>query len=520
MAYVAPTSGAVGPGGAKFGMGSGGPNRFNHTQLYGGLWSIGIDPNSPTLQQDVQRWYDSQPQAVKNEVQKGMGNQPGRGSINPLVYAVDWRQRDVARKIQKENGFFQSLPGKIVGIGATALGSVLGGPIGGAIAGGVTGGLSSGNVLGGLTGALGGYFGGGLLNKAGIPTNVLNLPGGGTISGAFSGLKALGSSAPLTNINNLMPAAYASRAAGTATGLAGNVGSFLSGGSGVANAATGGTSNMGWFTDILKSAAPDILSGAISGGISYLGNQSAINAQQKAAQQAQAAAQFRPYNVSGPTGSASFSGTTATGSLSPEMQRMLAQFEGIQGGALSDYNKFNTGNFSQNYYDTIKRYKQPYDQAQTEQLLERMYNMGNWESTTGARDVYSYQQAKRLEDDMLRIQAQQAGAQEQDRLFDRYFKASSAVEGLRRSPLELITMGGNLGGTAGSINASAAQYPWLAARNAADASAAFWSNIGTSAGNAASSILNAYNNTKNMNRPITYEPSPYFSGGNSTYLWS
>lgn len=487
-------------------------SRFDYTKQWTGLASQGWDYNDPNINATAQNWYNQQPANVKSKIAPGLKSYNGN-----LLAAIDWYWRDNQRKSQKDNGFFSTLPGKIVGIGATALGTVLGGPLGGALAGGITGGLGSNSVLGGLTGALGGYFGGGLLNKVGIPTNVLNLPGGGTLSGAFAGLKALGSSAPLSSINNLYPAAYAGRAAGTATGLAGNIGSFISGGSGVANAATGGTSNMGWFTDILKSAAPDILSSAVSGGISYLGNKSALDSQQQAAQQAMQASQFKPYNVSGPTGSASFSGNTATGNLSPEMQRMLAQFEGIQGGALSDYNKFNTGDFSQNYYDTIKRYKMPYDQAQTNQLLERVYNTGNWESTTGARDVYSYEQAKRLEDDMLRIQAQQAGAQEQDRLFDRYFKASSAVEGLRRSPLELITMGGNLGGTAGQINANAAQYPWLAARNASDASAAFWSNIGTSAGNAASSILSAYNNTRNANRPITYEPSPYFSGGNSTY---
>jgi hypothetical protein len=149
--------GTAGPGGARFGAGSGGPNRFDHTQLYAGLWSIGIDPQSPTLKADVQRWYDGQPAAVKSEVQKGLGNQPGRGSLDPLVYAVDWRQRDVARKIQKENGFLQSTFGQVLGtalqIGASFIPGV--GPWAsagiGAITGGVTGGFK-GALLGGLSG--------------------------------------------------------------------------------------------------------------------------------------------------------------------------------------------------------------------------------------------------------------------------------------------------------------------------------------------------------------------------------
>lgn len=175
-------AGAVGPGGAKFGGGSGGPNRFDHTQLYAGLWSIGIDPNSPTLKQDVQRWYDSQPSNVKAEVQKGMGSQPGRGSIDPLVYAVDWRQRDVARKIQKEHGMFDFLgPLEPLGqIGATLAGAALGNmilpglgaKIGGTLAGGITGGLQSKNVLGGLVGAAGGYGLGSAVGSAGGVTNL------------------------------------------------------------------------------------------------------------------------------------------------------------------------------------------------------------------------------------------------------------------------------------------------------------------------------------------------------------
>jgi hypothetical protein len=148
--------GTVGPGGAKFGAGAGGPNRFDFTQYGGGLWSIGIDPNSPTVKQDVQRWYDSQPAAVKAEVQKGMGNQPGRGSIDPLVYAADWRGRDVARKIQKSNKFLDTTLGKVLGTVATiGAGFLPGGqvlaPMVGAGIGGAQGGLK-GAVLGGLSG--------------------------------------------------------------------------------------------------------------------------------------------------------------------------------------------------------------------------------------------------------------------------------------------------------------------------------------------------------------------------------
>jgi hypothetical protein len=162
--------GTAGPGGAKFGAGAGGPNRFDFTQYGGGLWSIGIDPNSPTVKQDVQRWYDSQPAAVRAEVQKGMGNQPGRGSIDPLVYATDWRGRDVARKVQKSNSFLDTTLGKVLGTAATiGAGFLPGGqflaPAVGAGLGGAKGGLK-GAVLGGLGGYAAGQ-GAGFLKGAG-----------------------------------------------------------------------------------------------------------------------------------------------------------------------------------------------------------------------------------------------------------------------------------------------------------------------------------------------------------------
>lgn len=120
---------------------------------------------------------------------------------------------------------------------------------------------------------------------------------------------------------------------------------------------------------------------------------------------------------------------------------------------------------------------------------------------------------------MLRLQAQQAGAVEQDRLFDRYFKSAASTQTLAQSPYDLVALGGNLGTASSGAATAAAQYPWLAASNSADASAAFWSNIGMGAANAATGVLAKYGNfQREANRPV-YTPSPYFSGGNSTMAW-
>lgn len=202
----------AGPGGAKFGGGGGGANRYDYTQWGGGLYSIGIDPSKAGFQDQVTSWYNSQPANVKAEVDSYWKNNKKTGNAGfDLANAVDWRQRDVARKIQKEHGMFDFL-GPLAPLGgalATAGGTLLGGPIGGALAGGLVGGVQGG-PLGAVLGGAGGYFGGGLLNKIGIPTNMLGLPGGGTVSGLLgnvgSGLGAV------SNVNQFMPADIAARA--------------------------------------------------------------------------------------------------------------------------------------------------------------------------------------------------------------------------------------------------------------------------------------------------------------------
>jgi len=142
---VAGTRGAVGPGGARFGMGAGGPNRFDHTQYGGGLWSIGIDPSASDVDARVQQWFDSQPANVQAEVRKGLAG--GKS----LTWAADWRARDVARKIKKTNGFMDSTLGKIIGtVAPIAVGFIPG--IGTAAQIGL--GAALGGARGGVKGAL------------------------------------------------------------------------------------------------------------------------------------------------------------------------------------------------------------------------------------------------------------------------------------------------------------------------------------------------------------------------------
>ena len=492
--------------------------RFDYTQWGTGLQSQGL-PLDPTKVYDFYKQVAAQgPSTAYNKgilsgVSKYAKHNPGSTS-DPLwvTNALDWYWRDIQRKSQKENGFFASTLGKVLGtVAKVGLGFVPGvGPAlsagFGALQGGLTGGIG-----GALLGGLGGYGAGQL---------------GQGLSGAFSGagglstlLKAPGTFASnlgrntLTSLQNFLPG-YGGSLTGTGGALSSLPGAAsLAGRAG--SAAAGGSGSMGFFSDLLKGSLPNI----IGGGISYLGQMNAQDSFNKIAQQLAQQSQFSPYNISGPSGSVAFNGNNVTASLSPELQAQLGQMDKATRGAFEDYMKFNAGGYADNYYSTIKNMQQPTDQAMTNDLLDRVYASGNWGSTIGAKDIYSYQQSKALEDQMLRLQAQQAGAAEQDRLFNRYFKSAASTQTLAQSPYDLISLGGNLGTASSGAAASAAQYPWLAAGTSANASSAFWSFLGGSAYNAVGSVLQKYGNyQKEANRPV-YTPSPYFSGGNSTMTW-
>lgn len=482
-------------------------SRYDYTQWGTGLQSQGLSTNPA----DVYKFYQqvaANPNTAYNKgilsgVQAyGKNNKGSLSDPNYITNALDWYWRDIQRKSQKAPTMFGPLDSIIkpaLTIGASIINPALG-----AAVGGVLGAANGGGLLGGALGALGGYGAGGTLK--GIGSALGNAGGLSTLlkaPGTFASNLGRGA---LTSIQNYIPG-YG----GSLTSAAGGLGSILgkvptgaiSSVLGGNNSSSGG-GNMSFFGDLLTSSIPSL----IGGGIQYLGASNALEAQQKAAAQLAASGQFNPYNVSGPAGSASFSGNNATAQLSPEMQAQLAQMSQATQGAFSDYTKFNAGGYAKNYYDTITSYKQPLDQANTNELLNRVYATGNWGSTTGAQDVYSYQQAKNMEDNMLRIQAQQAGASEQDRLFNRYFQSAAAEQGLATLPYQFLNQGASFGGAASSANISANQYPWLAAQNASDASSAFWSTIGSGVIDAGNAVLGKYSGyQKNANRPITTAPS-------------
>lgn len=217
MAYTRPAAGAVGPGGAKFGAGAGGSNRYNHTQWGGGLWSVGIDPNSPTLLGDLQAWYNAQPSNARAEVEKYWGKNKRTGNLQTdLANSIDWRQRDIARKVKIDNSFLNSTLGKILTTGATIVAGAINPALGAVVGGGV--GAASGNPLNAIMGAIGGYGAGGVVDMfkgAGGFSTLMKAPG------TFA--SNIGRDA-LTRLQNIVP------------GYGGNVASKIATGTGLVKA--------------------------------------------------------------------------------------------------------------------------------------------------------------------------------------------------------------------------------------------------------------------------------------------
>jgi hypothetical protein len=156
----------VGPGGANYGAGGGGPNRYDYTAEGSGLWSVGIDRQDPQAINKAVSWYQSQDPGTRAE----LGSLAGGNMNNPVGFlnAIDQRQRDVARNIQKENGFFDSTFGKILG---AAL------PIAAGFIPGV-GPMASAAIGAGLGGAQGGFKGAVMGGLGSLVGPSIRLPGG------------------------------------------------------------------------------------------------------------------------------------------------------------------------------------------------------------------------------------------------------------------------------------------------------------------------------------------------------
>jgi hypothetical protein len=216
---------------------------------------------------------------------------------------------------------------------------------------------------------------------------------------------------------------------------------------------------------------------------------------------------FNPYNVYGPAGSAIFDAKNGgvTGYLSPEFQGALGQAAAGRQQLGNTANAFSTSDYANQYYQNLKSLAAPEQAWSGNDFMDKVYSKGNWGSTTGAHDLWSYANLQNQQDTGMRQQALQSAGQEQTRLFDTYLNALKGEMAIADIPQNIINQGANIGAQASGANNQAAQYPWLAAQNQADASSAFWGNLSGGIGNAATALAKKYGSTG----------TPAWTGGNT-----
>ena len=528
--YRAPTAQSLGPGGARFNGqlsqhydANGNPidaigDPFDFNKYGSGLWAQGFDPASPAT-----------PAALWNQYQKdSTSNSDFQQYASPEIAKHGWDPNTKQGLSDIYNNYYGYLAHRM----GKAPDSLLSGPLGtilqlaavatgnpwlGAGVGGTIGGLNSGSILGGALGAAGGYFGANSVANAGGLGGIADSIGNfaqhplDAIGSAFSNLT---SGPPLTSINNLFPADIAARAgAAGSSGLLSTAGSAISAANGLKNltGTSSGGGNVGFF-DSIGSFLSNNAGSLITGGLGLLGQNIASDNLSSAAQQAQTAAKYQPYGIATPGGLGYFSGNTATGVLSPELQAQLANLNQNTQGNYGALQKFNPQDYANQMYSTVKSYSAPNDTFQGNNFLDKLYSSGQWGSTPGEGQLFNFARGKQAEDNSLRFQAQQAGGQEQNRLFGNYIKSLSSQLTTASDPLQYIQAGSQIGTGAAQANSAAARFPWLAANDSAASSLGFWNYLGQQAGNFGQSLISP-SSTVNRAQAYGIQPySPYFQG--------
>lgn len=159
---MASTYQAYGP--PKFGGGAGGPNRFDFTQQWTGLYSQGIDINSPGWEEKVKSVYSSSPSGRKQAVDQWLaGKGYSSSNLGQLAAGMDWFYRDAARKIQQPSRFLGGFADKALQVAGPVVGLLTGNPLLGAAAGLFAGAPGEGynwlrGAMGAASGGISGYY--------------------------------------------------------------------------------------------------------------------------------------------------------------------------------------------------------------------------------------------------------------------------------------------------------------------------------------------------------------------------
>jgi len=160
------------------GLGARNDNPNTISASYGGLIGIGFDPYDPALWQRLDLTVRNDNKIggeIGGKLAQYFSKNPKTGTSADLINGMNWYYADLGRRMDKDNSFFGSLVGKIVGIGLTTIAGVINPWLGAAVGAGL--GAATGGITGALMGGLGGYGWGNILGKVGINlNNIVKIP--------------------------------------------------------------------------------------------------------------------------------------------------------------------------------------------------------------------------------------------------------------------------------------------------------------------------------------------------------
>lgn len=247
--------------------------------------------------------------------------------------------------------------------------------------------------------------------------------------------------------------------------------------------------------------------------------ETAANAQVRAAEIGADAAKFRPYNVYGGQGSATFDGQNAYANLSPEYKALRDQYLNYGKQSAAGLNTYDPNATAHDIYSKLRSlsdYQRQQDQAGLFDTLAAKGVMGLSNGQGQNPYARAFFDSQNNADLNREVQSYGLGQQMADAQLARSLKATTAGAGLDQMPLELLNLGGAFGGKQAAAGAaggqllssaanSGAQMQFGAAKNAADTTAAFWNGMIPGISQAATKGFQGLFG----NSPYTQNPNPY-----------
>lgn len=215
----------------------------------------------------------------------------------------------------------------------------------------------------------------------------------------------------------------------------------------------------------------------LSGGANLVGGILADGIQGKGADEFWNRASYKPYDVNSAFGSASFDGTTANAKLGAAYQPFRDQLLGMSGGFLNEASLFDPQAFAQKYSGMLGQIAAPGERQQRQGMENRLFQQGLLGSTGGASQMRGLFDSQNQAGLMRDVSSMQLGQQLQDSLFSRGLQGLQGAIGVDQLPMNMLSLGGELGSARSGANATAAQPGWQRALNRSDAVSDFFGGL-------------------------------------------